>query len=96
MTLSQETTSIEVPADVVARSRPSRHSVPLASAKHKVARTHPFRNLAVAFLIALVPLMGLGVLTYYSAAEELSAGNHMVCVIGGTGRLQHSVCHWEK
>jgi hypothetical protein len=104
MYLSQQTSEparasvarIEVPADVVARSRPSRHSVPLAHARHKVARTHPFRNLAVAFLIALVPLIGIGVLIYYSAAEERSAGNHVVCVTEGVGRFMHPVCGWER
>jgi hypothetical protein len=96
MTLSQETTSIEVPADVIARSRPSGHSVPLARARSKVVRKHPFRNLAVAFLIAFIPLMGIGTLIYYSAVEQRNAGNHLVCFTEGTGRFMHSVCHWER
>ena len=55
--LSTDANVILVPAEVVARSRPSRHSVPLIAEKYERERPHPFRNLAVMLLIGLVPLL---------------------------------------
>ena len=88
------TVSVLVPADVIARSRPSGHSVPIARARQRIERRHPLRNVAVALLIALVPLLGLGALIYYSMDAQQRAGLHLVCHTEQTGRATHSVCNW--
>jgi hypothetical protein len=92
---------IVVPADVVARSRPTGHSVPIIRPHRKLKRSPPIRKLiivsAVTSLVALAVLFSLSMRIYSSYEPLRAAGYHLVCqelVTGGSG-LQR-VCHWDK
>jgi hypothetical protein len=74
-----------VPSGLVARSHPSRHSVPIVR-----------DNLVLAFLIALVPLIGLVLGIYYSADATRSAGYHLECSVVGVGEYARTDCVWKK
>jgi hypothetical protein len=56
---------IVVPADVVARSHPSGHSVPIVRIKRKLERAHPYRNLVIVLLVSQVALFGFIFAVYY-------------------------------
>jgi hypothetical protein len=86
---------IIVPAEIVARSRPSGHSVPIVGAKRKLTRTHPYRLVVGALLLSLVLGLGLVGVIYYAVEEGNLAGYHLVCATTGTGRGARFECHWE-
>src|SRR5438105_8695061 len=85
-----------VPADLIARSRPSRHSVPIARMKRKLERVHPYRNVVVALLVALVALSAVTIAVYHSMDMGRAAGYRLTCSVVGIGKSARSVCHWEK
>ncbi|HEY6255949.1 MAG TPA: hypothetical protein VIY51_09175 [Xanthobacteraceae bacterium] len=87
---------IVVPADLVARSHPAGHSVPLVCTKRKFKRAHPYRILALALLVSLVALMGLTVAVDHALEAGRDAGYHLVCTADGSGARAHLACHWEK
>jgi hypothetical protein len=98
-----EITEIVVPADLVARSRPAGHSVPIIRAKRESRRAPWCRNLVIASVVApvvaLAVLAGLSMLIYHSFEPKREAGYHLVCqavLTGGRGLREESVCHWEK
>lgn len=86
---------ILVPADLVKRSRPSRHSVPIAHAKHKLKRSHPYRDMITPCLVAVVALIGLIVAVDYSVETGRAAGYHLVCPVVGSGKGAVRICRWE-
>lgn len=87
---------IIVPAELVARSHPTGHSVPIVREKRKLLRPHPYRLVAMALVTTLV--LGLGVVgtVYYAVEVGQGAGYHLACPIVGTGRWAHYECHWES
>src|SRR5689334_1285821 len=88
---------VVVPPDLVARSRPMGHSVPIVRTRRKRIRAHPYRNLAIPVVIALVSLFGLVLAVDFSVATGQNAGYHLVCVKVSTGRRgEVPSCHWEK
>jgi len=94
---------IVVPADVVARSHPTGHSVPIVQAKRKRKHAPSYRNLIIASvlasLVAAALLFVMSMQVYQSFEPQREAGYHLVCqpvVTGGRGLRQDSVCHWEK
>jgi hypothetical protein len=94
--LAGDTDVIAVPAEIVARSRPAGRSVPLVAKRRQRERPHPFRNLAMALLMALVPLIALILAGYYFDNAELSAGYHLDCSVTGQGKYAHTNCDWKK
>src|SRR5579871_3833051 len=87
---------IFVPAEIVGRSRPSSHSVPIVGPRRKIRRQHLVRNLVAAGLVSAVALAGVLAATYYSIEAEQDAGYKLVCSTVGFGKYAHSECHWEK
>jgi hypothetical protein len=87
---------IVVPADLVARSRPSGHSVPLTHAKHKLKRSRAYRNMIAACLAALVAMFGLIVAIDYSVEAGRDAGYQLVCPVLGSGKAAVRICQWQK
>jgi hypothetical protein len=88
---------VVVPPDLVARSRPMGHSVPIVRTRQKRSRTHPYRNLAIPVLIAVVSVFGLILAVDFSVATGQDAGYHLACVKVSTGRGgEMPSCHWEK
>jgi len=63
-----------VPAEVIARSQPSGHSVPIVRGTQKSKRAHPYRNLVMA---SLVSLFGMGIAVYYSIEAGRGAGSRL-------------------
>jgi hypothetical protein len=94
--MSNATPLILVPAAIVAQSHPCGHSVPIIRARRRRQRAHPYRNLFMAFLIALVPMSLLVAGVYYSVEVQRSAGFHLVCSILEDGSRTRSICHWER
>jgi hypothetical protein len=87
---------IVVPADLVARSRPSGHSVPIVHTRQKLKRAHPYRNLVVASSVVLVALFGQIIAVYCSIEAGRNAGHHLVCPVVGGGKGARTICYWEK
>lgn len=87
---------ILVPAEIVGRSRPSSHSVPIVRAREKVRRARPIRNVVVAVLAALLAMAGVFAATYYSVETGREAGYKLVCSTIGLGKHAQPECHWEK
>jgi hypothetical protein len=86
---------IVVPAALVARSRPSRHSVPITHAKHKLRRIHPYRNMITPCLVAVVALIGLVMAVDYSVEAGRAAGYQLACPLVGGGKGAVRICRWE-
>jgi hypothetical protein len=86
---------IVVPAALVARSRPSGHSVPITHAKHKLKRSHPYRNMMTPCLVAVVALIGLTIAVDYSVEAGRAAGYQLVCPVVGGGKGAVRICRWE-
>ncbi len=95
---------IVVPADLVARSHPTGHSVPIIRTKRQRKRAPSYRNLIIASvlasLVAGAVLFVMSMRIYQSFEPEREAGYHLVCELvvtgGGKGLRQDRVCHWEK
>jgi hypothetical protein len=79
-------TEIVVPADLVARSRPSGHSVPITRMRQKVKRAHPYRNLINALLLTLVFLFVMSLSIYLIDAAR-AARHHVLYWLAGVGGL---------
>jgi F0F1-type ATP synthase membrane subunit c/vacuolar-type H+-ATPase subunit K len=86
---------IAVPAALIARSHPCGHSVPIVARRHKLARPHPWRNIAVAGLVAVVAVIGLVKAVDLSMQAHEPAGQHLVCRIEGFGKYEGTVCRWQ-
>jgi hypothetical protein len=80
------TTEIVVPADLVARSRPSGHSVPITRMRQKVRRVHPYRNLINALLLTLVLLFVMSLAIYLIDAMR-AARYYLLYWLVGVGGL---------
>ncbi len=91
---SERISRIVVPADVVARSHPSGHSVPIIAMKPKPRRAHPYRTVGVLVLLAVLALIGLGVAGHYGIEAQREAGYRLTCEVSGASA--GTVCHWEK
>jgi hypothetical protein len=87
---------ILVPVEIVARSHPSSHSVPIIRARATIRRPHVVRNLVIAVLASQLALAGVFAATYYSIQAGEEAGYKLACVTVGLGRGAHPECHWEK
>ena len=87
---------IVVPDELVTRSRPTGHSVPIIRKRRHRSRPHPCRNLAIACLVALTSMFGLVLVVKSSVAAGQAAGYHLVCPIVETPKGPVSGCHWEK
>jgi hypothetical protein len=85
---------IAVPADLIARSRPCGHSVPIVVRRQKLARPHPWRNIAVAGLVAAVAVFGLVMAVDIWMQAHEAAGYHLACSIEGFGKNRGTVCRW--
>jgi hypothetical protein len=70
---------IVVPPELVARSRPSRHSVPIIRARQKRHRAHPLRNLITLGLVSLVCLAATIFVVYSAMEAKRDAGYQLVC-----------------
>lgn len=86
---------IIVPAELVAPSRPARHSVPLARAKQKLRRSHPYRLVVVAALLTLALGLCMVFAINYVVEAGHVAGYRLVCVRVGMERSARVECHWE-
>jgi hypothetical protein len=87
---------IEVPADLVARSRPSSHSVPIVRIRERTKRPRVARNLVLAVLASQLAFSGIFVATYYSMEAGQRAGYKLVCATVGFGRHTSVECDWDK
>jgi hypothetical protein len=87
---------IVVSAALAARSRPSRHSVPITHAKHKLNRSHPYRNMITPCLVAVVALIGLIMAVDYSVEAGRAAGYQLVCPVVGGGDRVVRICRWAN
>jgi hypothetical protein len=96
LSIKDNITEIVVPADVVARSHPSGHSVPIIGKRRKLIRAHPYRNLVIISLVSLAALIGVCFIVYVAIEEHRAAGYHLACSTVGVGKGAHTVCNWEK
>jgi hypothetical protein len=75
----REINQIIVPADLVTRSRPSGHSVPLVRKREKLNNRYPYRYLVIGLLVSLIATAATGAAFYYSDKMHRDAGYHLVC-----------------
>ena len=96
--LSENPPQFTVPAELVARSRPAGHSVPIVRARQKLRRSHPYRLGVAALLLTLVLVLGMLGGVYYVLEAGSAAGYHLVCTtVGAPGsKTAHVDCHWEQ
>jgi hypothetical protein len=87
---------IEVPADLVARSRPSSHSVPIVRIRKRTKRPHVARNVVLAVLASQLAFFGIFVAADYSMEAGQRAGYKLVCATVGFGRYTGVDCHWDR
>jgi hypothetical protein len=92
----REINQIIVPADLVARSQPSGHSVPLLRKREKLGSRFPYRNLAIGLLVALIATAGTGAALYYSYKMERDAGYQLVCTEIARTKITERDCSWQK
>jgi hypothetical protein len=93
--MGEDSPEIIVPAELIARSRPTWHSVPLARAKQKLRRSHPYRLVVVAALLTLALGLCMVFAINYVVEAGHVAGYHLVCVRVGIEKGAHVECHWE-
>jgi hypothetical protein len=92
----REINEIIVPADLVARSQPSGHSVPLLRKRKTLESRFPYRNLVIGFLVALIATAGTGAALYYSYKMERDAGYQLVCTEIVRTKITERDCSWQK
>jgi hypothetical protein len=92
----REIDQIIVPADVVARSQPSGHSVPLFRKRERLESRFPYRNLVIGLLVALIATAGTGAALYYSYKMERNAGYQLVCTEIVRTKITERDCSWQK
>jgi hypothetical protein len=92
----REISRIIVPADLVARSQPSGHSVPLLRKREKAETGFPYRNLVIGLLVALIATAGSGAALYYSYEMERDAGYQLVCTQTVRTKITERDCSWQK
>jgi hypothetical protein len=68
-----------VPAELVERSRPCGHSVPIIRMKQKLQRLHPYRSLMVVSLICLGMVFAAILAVYDQIQAQRDAGYQLVC-----------------
>ncbi len=91
-----EINQIVVSADLVARSHPSGHSVPLLRKRERSKNRYPHLYLMIGVLVSLIATAATGTAFYYSDKMHRDAGYHLVCnqiVLSKTSRID---CIWEK
>jgi hypothetical protein len=96
--MSENPPQFIVPAELVARSRPAGHSVPIVRARQKLRRSHPYRLVVGALLLTLVLVLGMVGGVYYVLETGSAAGYHLVCTTVGApdSKTAHVDCHWEQ
>jgi hypothetical protein len=92
----REINQIVVPADLVTRSQPSGHSVPLLRKREKAENRFPYRNLMIGLLVALIATAGTGAALYYSYKMERDAGYQLVCHEVMRTKITERDCSWVK
>ena len=92
----REINQIIVPADLVTRSQPSGHSVPLVRKTEKLETRFPYRNLVIGLLVALIATAGTGAALYYSYKMERNAGYQLVCTEIVRTKITERDCSWQK
>jgi hypothetical protein len=70
---------VVVPPDLVARSRPSRHSVPIIRAKRERKHPQSLRNFVIIGLVSLACLAGTIFVVYSAIEAHRHAGYQLVC-----------------
>src|ERR1700722_11762724 len=80
------TTEIVVPAELVARSRPSGHSVPITRMKEQLQRPDPYSNMSVAALLTMVLLLAVSI-GFYAIDAVRAAGYRLPYWLAGAGVL---------
>jgi hypothetical protein len=91
----REINQITVPADVVLRSHPSGHSVPLVRKREERKNRHPYRNLMIGLLVALIATAVTGMALYYSYKMERDAGYQIVCTQVVLSKITQRDCVWR-
>jgi hypothetical protein len=71
--------SVIVPAELVERSRPCGHSVPIIRMKQELQRSHPYRSLMVVSLICLGLVFAAIYAAYAQIQAQRGAGYQLVC-----------------
>jgi hypothetical protein len=92
----REISRIIVPADLVAQSQPSGHSVPLLRKRERLESRFPYRNLVIGLLVALIATAGTGAALYYSYKTERDAGYQLVCTQTVRTKITERDCSWQK
>jgi hypothetical protein len=92
----REINQIIVPADLVARSQPSGHSVPLFRKRGRLESRFPYRNLVIGLLVALIATAGTGAALYRSYQMERDAGYQLVCTQIVRTKITERDCSWQN
>jgi hypothetical protein len=91
----REINQIIIPADIVLRSHPSGHSVPLVRKREELKNRRPYRNLMIGLLVALIATAGTGMALYYSYKMERDAGYQLVCTQVVLSKITQRDCVWR-